>query len=137
LDPEERRHLDGERRCHRKTEGDDGIRLRRVPRLPGVGGGHHELLPEAVRVLARELPREGVEVAHALDRYQERLIGGEPRVGQHRDVLAQVVLQLRYVDGMDRLPTTEVAPPSGDLLLDRYRVTRSRHRSGPPWKWRG
>src|ERR671920_136293 len=38
---------------------------------------------------------------------------------------------------MDRLPTTEVAPPSGDLLLERYRVTRSRHRSGPLWKWRG
>ena len=88
-------------------------------------------------MLARELPREGVEVAHALDRHQERFIGGEPRVGQHRDLLAQVVLQLRYVDRMDRLPTTEVAPPSGDLLLDRYRVTRSRHRSGPLWKWRG
>src|ERR687898_258669 len=56
VDPEERRHLDGERRHHRKTEGDDGIRSRRGLRLPGVGGGHHELLPEAVPVLARALP---------------------------------------------------------------------------------
>ena len=82
-------------------------------------------------MLARELPREGVEVAHALHRDQERLVGGEPRVGQHRHLLAQVVLQLRDVDGVDRLPAAEVAPPLVDLLLERYRVTWSRHRQAP------
>ena len=82
-------------------------------------------------MLARELPREGVEVAHALHRDQERLVGGEPRVGQHRHLLAQVVLQLRHVDGVDRLPAAEVAPPLVDLLLERYRVIWSRHRQAP------
>ena len=97
----------------------------------GVGGDDDELLPEPVRVLARELPREGVEVAHALHRDQERLVGGEPRVDQAGDLLAQMVLQLRHVDRVDRLPAAEVAPPLVDLLLERYRVTRSRHRQAP------
>jgi hypothetical protein len=131
LDPEERRYLDEHGRRHRKTEDDDGVRSSLRSWLPGIGGDDDELLPEALGVLARELPREVVELSHALDRHQERLIGGEPRVDQHRDLLAQVVLQLRHVDGMDRLPTTEVVAPPGDLLLDRYRVTRTRHRSGP------
>src|SRR3712207_1788333 len=48
-----------------------------------------------------------------------------------------MVFQLRYVDGVDRLPAAEVAPPSVDLLLERYRVTWSRHRSGSLWQWRG
>ena len=76
------------------------------------------MLPEAVRMLTRELVREGVEVAHAFNRHRKRLLGGEPRVGQHLDLLAQVVLQLRYVDGVDRLPATEVAPPLVDLLIE-------------------
>ncbi len=71
-------------------------------------------------MLARELPREGVEVAHALHRHQERFIGGEPRVDQDRYLLAQMVFQLRHVDGVDRLPAAEVAPPLVDLLLERY-----------------
>src|SRR5207249_5140843 len=97
-------------------------------RRPGVGWGHHELLPEAVRVLARELPREGVEVAHALHRHQEGFIGREPRIDETRDLLAQMILELRYVDRVDRLPTPEVAPPLVDLLLERYRVVWSWHR---------
>ena len=106
-------------------------------RLPGIRRDDDELLPEAVRVLARELPREGVEVAHALHRHQERLVGGEPRVDQDRDLLAQMVFQLRHVDGVDRLPAAEVAPPLVDLLLERCRLIRSRHRSGSLWQWRG
>src|SRR5688572_28276806 len=48
-----------------------------------------------------------------------------------------MVFQLRDVDGVDRLPATEVAPPLVDLLLERDRVTRNRHRSGSLWPWRG
>jgi hypothetical protein len=88
-------------------------------------------------VLAREFPRERVEVAHALHRHQERFVGGEPRVDQDRYLLPQMVFQLRYVDGVDRLPTAQVAPPLADLLLERYYVTGSRHRSGSLWKPRG
>ena len=112
-------------RRHRQTEGDDGVRPRPRARLSGIGGRDDKLLPEAIRVLARELAREGVEVAHALHRHQERFIGGEPRVDQRRDLLAQVVFQFRDVDGVDRLPAVEIAPPLVDLLLERYRVIRS------------
>ena len=127
LQPEERRHLDGHRRSHRKTEGDDGVRSARRSQLSGIRRHEHELLPEAVRVLARELPREGVEVAHALHRHQERFIGREPRIDETRDLLAQMVFQLRDIDRVDRLPAAEVAPPLVDLLLERYRVTWSLH----------
>ena len=136
VDPEERRHLDEHGRRHRKSEGDDGIRSGPRPRLPGVRGDD-ELLPEALRVLARELPGEGVELAHALHRHQERFIGGEPRVHQAADLLAQMVFQLRHVDGVDRLPAAEVAPPLVDLLLERSCVICSRHGSGSLWQWRG
>src|SRR5215203_5490687 len=56
LDPEERRHLDEHGRRHRKTEGDDGIRSGPRSQFPGIGRDNDELLPEAVRVLPRELP---------------------------------------------------------------------------------
>src|SRR6266480_3530235 len=125
--PEERRHFDEHRRRHRETEGDDGVRSRYHLRRPGVGWGHHKLLPEAVRVLARELPREGVEVAHALHRHQERFIGREPRIDETRDLRAEMIFELRDIDPVDRLPTTEVAPPLVDLFLERYRVTWSLH----------
>ncbi len=70
-------------------------------------------------MLAGELAGEGVEAAHALHRDQERLVGVEPRVHQDRDLLAQVILELRHVDGVDRLPAAEKAAPLGDLLLER------------------
>src|SRR5439155_12100145 len=54
--------------------------------------------------------------------------GREPCIDETRDQLAQMVFQLRYVDRVNRLPTTEVAPPLVDLLLERYRVTWSLHR---------
>ena len=70
-------------------------------------------------MLARELTRERVEVAHALHRHQERFIGVESRVDQDRHLLAQMVFQLRHVDRVDRLPAAEIAPPLVDLLLER------------------
>ena len=47
-----------------------------------------------------------------------------------RDLLAQMVFQLRHVDGVDRLPAAEVAPPLVDLLLERGGMIEIRHRSG-------
>jgi hypothetical protein len=79
----------------------------------------------------------GVEVAHALHRYQERFIGGEPRVDQDRYLLAQVVSSSATSTEWIACRRPEVAPPSGDLLLERYRVDPDRHRSGSLWKWRG
>ena len=88
-------------------------------------------------MLARELPREGVEGAHALHRHEERLVGREARGCEHRDLLAQMVLELGHVDGVDRLPTAEVAPPLVDLLLERHRVIRPGHRQAAPCDRRG
>ena len=68
---------------------------------------------------------------------EERLVGGEPRVGQHRDLLAQVVLELRDVDGVDRLPAPEVAPPLVDLLLERHPVAVEPASSGSLRQGRG
>ena len=76
------------------------------------------MLPEAVRVLACELPREGVERAHALHRHQERFIGRKPCIDQNGDLLAQVVFQFRDVDGGDRLSSKKIAPPLADLLIE-------------------
>src|SRR5918994_292647 len=76
VDPEERRHLDGERRHHRKTEGDDGICSSPRSWLPGIRRDNDELLPEAVRVLAPDTPWDGVQGAHALPRPQESFRGG-------------------------------------------------------------
>jgi len=88
----------------RLLSSDDGVRPGPRPRLAGVSGNHDELLPETVRVLARELARECVEAAQALHGHQERFIGGEPRVREGRDLLPQVVFQLRDVDRVDCLP---------------------------------
>ena len=82
-------------------------------------------------MLARELPRDLVESAHALHRDEERLVGRETRVGQHRHLLAQVILELRHVDRVNRLPAAEEAPPLVDLGLERHRLVRGRHRQAP------
>jgi hypothetical protein len=42
-----------------------------------------------------------------------------------------MVLQLRDVDGVDRLPAAEVAPPLAYLLLQRDRLIRRRDRQAP------
>ena len=119
VDAEEGRQLDDQGRRHRKAEGDDGVRSRCSPWLLGLGGDDDQLLPEAVRVLTGELPREGVEAAHALHRHQERLVAGEPRINQDRYLLAQMVFQFRDINRVDRLPAAKVASPLVDLLLKR------------------
>ncbi len=129
--PEERRQLHRDRRRRREREGDQGVPPAPPRRLARVRGNHDELLPEPVRVLDRELPRQGVQVAHPLDRHQERLVGGEPRVGEGGDLLAQVVLQLRHVDGVDGAAAAEKAPPLVDLRLERRLVSRIRHGHAP------
>src|ERR1044072_9557422 len=42
-----------------------------------------------------------------------------------------MVLELLGVDGLDRLPAAEVAPPLADLLLEKSFIITIRHRSGP------
>ena len=116
LDPEERRHLDDQGRRHRKTEDDDGIRWARA-RGPGIGGDNDELLPEAVEVLARELPERASRSPMRFTATRNASSVSSP-ASTRPYLLAQMVFQLRYVDGVDRLPAAEVAPPTVDLLLE-------------------
>ncbi len=69
-------------------------------------------------MLARELPRQIVQRAHALDGDQEGFVRRESGFGQRPDLLAQVVLQLRHIDGVNRLSARQVRPPLVDLLLE-------------------
>ena len=131
LQSEEHRHLDGDGGRRRERERDDGVPPRSRVQLSAAGGRRDQLLPEAVRVFLGELPREGVELAHPLHRDEERLVGGEPRVAEHRHLLAQVILELRDVDRVDRLPAADEAPPLVDLLLERDGRIRSRHLQAP------
>ena len=81
-----------------------------------------------LRVLARELSGQRVEVTHALHRHQERFVSGEPSVDQARYLLAQMVFQLGDIDGVNRLSAPQIAAPLAYLLLQRCRFTLSRHR---------
>ena len=60
-----------------------------------------------------------------------------PASARTADLLAQMVLQLLHVDGVDRLPAAEVAPPLVDLLLERYPVVRMQTSSDSLWQGRG
>ena len=92
-------------------------------RLPG----QHELLPQPLRVLARELPRQLVEAAHALDGDEERLVRPQARLGQLGDPGAEVVFQLLGVGLVQLAAAAHVGPPLGDLALQLV-VAGERHR---------
>ena len=122
-DPEEGRDLDRHGRRHGQAEGD--------PHLPGPAGRgrlgasvpfvarEDELLPEALRVLSGELPRQGVDGPHPLDGHQEGFVVGEPVGAERRDLLAKVIFQLRRVLARDGLALAEVGAPCLDLRLER------------------
>jgi len=73
--PEQRRHL---HRHHRTRRADD----HRQQVSPGPAGhrrsvrvaGQHQLLPQPLRVLPRELARQVIQASHAFHRDQERLV---------------------------------------------------------------
>ena len=137
-DPEERRHLD-ERRPPPPQEQKAtmaSVRAARL-RLPGIRGtttSCFQRRSECSRANSRERASRS-PMRFTATRNASSV--ASPASTRHRDLLAQMVFQLRYVDGVDRLPAAEVAPPLVDLLLERYRVIWSRHRSGSLWQWRG
>src|SRR5436305_544282 len=122
LQPEQGGHFDRHGRGHCKAESDDDVCLARRSHLSGIGRHEQELVPETVRVRARELPRAGVVTAQALYGDQERFIGRKTGLDETRNLLAQTILKLHEIDGGVRLLAAEIAPPSFNLLLDRYRV---------------
>jgi hypothetical protein len=92
----------------------------RLHPLPGrarrlVLAPQDELLPQPAPVLARELPRQGVEVPHPLHADEERLVGREAGRVELGDLVAQMRLQLVDVAAVDGLGLRDVRPPLGDL----------------------
>ena len=96
--------------------------------LPGVraAGRRDELLPQPLGMLAREFARHRVEVAHALDGHQERLVGVQSGVDQRPHLVAEVALELLHVGRADRGTPAQPGPPAGDLLFERFVVRRHR-----------
>jgi hypothetical protein len=121
--------LDGRRRCDRQADHDNGLGTGDA-RLPGRGfgvGRHDELLPQPVRVLAGELARKRIKAAHALDRHEERLVSGQPRLGETGDLVAQVPFQLLDIGPVDRPAAAQISTPLGDLLLERQVIDARVH----------
>ena len=113
----------------RERQDDAQLPPRRRAGVLGVLREEHELLPQPLGVLAGELVRDGVEVAHALDRDEEGLVVVEPGGPQVRDLFAQVVLELVHVGRGDRLAALDPAAPPPDLgLLLRVQLHHA-HRS--------
>jgi hypothetical protein len=53
---------------------------------------------------ACELARQRIEVAHALDRDQERFIAGEAGLGERRPLIAQMSFEFLHVGTVNGLP---------------------------------
>ena len=77
-------------------------------------------------MLAGELARQRVEAAHALDRDQEGLFSGQAGLGQRRQLVAQMPLELLDVGAVKGLAAAQILPPLRDLLLERS-IGEGRH----------
>ena len=88
LQTEQRRHLDGQRRRHGKAQDDEHLGVSGVRRFFGSAGADDQLLPEPLGMCARELARQRIEAAHALDRDQERFFACQAGLGQPRQLVA-------------------------------------------------
>ena len=124
-DPEEAWDLDRHRCRDSQAEGDPHPSGPACRRRCGAAGsfvaGEDELFPEAVRMLAGELPSQGVDGAKALHRHEEGLVLRQPVVPERSDLLAEVVFQLGRVLNRDGLALAEVGPPCLDLFFKRVR----------------
>ena len=79
----------------------------------------------------RKLARQRVEIAHALDRHQKRLVGGKAGGDEGCNLLAQVVFQFRNVNGVDRLAAAQITAPLVNLRFERCHVIQGRHGQAP------
>ena len=123
---EQRGHLDGQRRGHGQAQDDEHLGVSGVRRFIGRAGADDQLLPQPVGMLACELARQRIEAAHALDRDQEGLFSGQAGLGQRRQLVAQMRLELLDVGTVKGLAAAQVLPPLRDLLLERL-IGEGRH----------
>ncbi len=123
---EQRRHLDGQRRGHGKAQDDEHLGVSGVRRFIGSAGADDQLLPQPLGVRACELARQRIEAAHALDRDQEGFFSCQAGLGQRRQLVAQMSLELLDVGTVKGLPAAQILPPLRDLLLERL-IGEGRH----------
>ena len=88
---EQLRHLDGHRRGQREQECDGGFAVRNLRGLI-VCRRDDQLFPQTLGVFPRELPRQRIEAAHALDRDQESFIPCQAGLGERYQLVAQMTL---------------------------------------------
>ncbi len=75
---------------------------------------------------ACELARQRIEAAHALHRDQERLIRRKAGLGERRQLVAQMALELFHVGTVNGLAAAQVRTPLRDLFLERL-IGERRH----------
>ena len=68
---------------------------------------------------ACELAGQRIEATHPLDRDQERFIPCQAGLGERRQLVAQMSLELLHVRTVNGPPAAQVLPPLRDLLLER------------------
>ena len=102
--PEQLRHLDGNRRGDGQDQDDERLGAGAVRRLVGRAGGHDQLLPQPLGVRACELARQRIEAAHSLDRDQESFIPCQAGLGERRQLVAQMSLELLHIGTVKGLP---------------------------------
>ena len=111
---------------HGQAQDDEYLGVSGVRRSIGRAGTDDQLLPQPLGMLACELARQRVEAAHALDRDQEGLFSGQASLGQRRQLVAQMSLELLDVGTVKGLPAAQILPPLRDLLLERL-IGEGRH----------
>lgn len=75
---------------------------------------------------ARELARQRIEVAHALYGNEERFIATQAGLGQLRQLIAEMGLELLDIGAVERLAASHVGAPLRDLLLE-WAIVECRH----------
>src|SRR5690606_8512808 len=100
--------------------------------------GKHELLPQPFGVLAGEFARQRIDRSHSPDGHEERLVAREPLLAERRDLLAEVILELRRVRTADRPAPAQMRPPRVDLSFEgiHRRIGHALlHRLNPRPEW--
>ena len=77
-------------------------------------------------MLGCELTRQRIEIAHALDRNQECFIPCQTGLGERRQLIAQMSLELLHVGTLKTLTAAYVRAPLRDLLFERL-IGEGRH----------
>ena len=117
VEPEEHGQFDGHGRSHRKTESDDGVRSPRARNSPESEGSNTSCFHRRSDCSRANSPERASRLPMRFT--ATRNASSVACTQEARDLLAQTLLELRDIEGVDHLPPTEIAPPLVDLFLER------------------